>query len=193
MDKDSIWYDPNSRYNNVNNENIIFLTPRQLQEMDIGIDMNAYREDEMDDIFPVLVDTLREMITETTIGGVDNGSEISIKVDGSELCTAHIVLDINGKLCKLETEEWDILSNLKGLPVEKQVKTFQRLISQRKITLDDLAAVDIDNEVYKKLVINEAEGFEVWKEKIHKLDAIIEEQEKSERFKKLKKAVINSL
>ena len=187
----SFLFDPKSRYNDIDNTEIVFLTPKQIKKLDIGVDTSIFREDEEDDLFPFLLDSLKEMVKESTMGE-DNGSTIAIKVEGSE-CRAYIVLDINGKMCKLQTEEWDILNNLKGLPIHKQTKVFQRLISQGEITLNDLAAVDIDTEVYKKLVVNDMCGFHVCQEKIAELDRISDEQKNSKKFEKMRKSVMKQL
>lgn len=57
--RNSILFDPNSRYNNIDNKNIIFLTPNQVRELDIGFDLSHFKEDEFDDLFPFLVDSLK--------------------------------------------------------------------------------------------------------------------------------------
>ena len=77
--RNSILFDPNSRYNNIDNKNIIFLTPNQVRELDIGFDLSHFKEDEFDDLFPFLVDSLKEMVKETTIGAT-NGSDIKFSV-----------------------------------------------------------------------------------------------------------------
>lgn len=187
----SILYDPNSRYNDIDNTNVIFLTPKQIKKLDIGIDPSMFREDEEDSIFPFLLDSLKEMVKESTMGE-DNGSTIAMKVEGSE-CKAYIALDINGKMCKLQSEEWNLFNNLEGLPIHKQTKVFQRLISQGEITLEDLAAVDIDTSVYKKLVVNDMCGFHVCQEKIAELDRIADEQKNNKRFERMRKSIAKQL
>lgn len=186
-----IMYDLKSRYNNIDNTNIIFLTPNQVFDLDIGFDKKVFKEDEYDDLFPFLVDTLKEMIKETTIGDI-NGSEIECPVENTD-CKVFICIEINGKLCKLQSEEWDITNNLRGLPCHIQIKVFQRLITEGQITLDDLAAEDIDNNVYKKLVLNDISGVQLCRDKIAQIDKILEEQSKNKEMMKRKERVISNL
>lgn len=187
--RNSILFDPLSRYNNVDNTNIIFLTPNQVGELDIGFDMKSFKDDEKDDLFPFLVDSIKEMIRETTIGA-QNGSIIEFPTD---TCKVYICIEINGKLCKLQREEWDITNNFRGLPFTSQVKLFQRLLIEHQITLDDLAAADIDDGVYRKLVANDIDGIGAYTEKIHKIDRILEKQNKDKAMIRRKERVIESL
>lgn len=187
----SIFYDINSRYNNIDNTKIVFLTPSQVIELDIGFDDNIFKEDEYDDLFPFLVDTLENMVRETTLGDT-NGSEIAMPVENSN-SHVFVCIEINGKLCKLQSEEWEITNNLRGLPKWVQIKTFQRLITEKQITLDDLAAEDIDNDVYKKLVVNETIGVQLCQEKIEKIHRIYEEQCKDKALVKKKEHIINNM
>lgn len=189
--RNSILFDPNSRYNNIDNKNIIFLTPNQVRELDIGFDLSHFKQDEFDDLFPFLVDSLKEMVKETTVGAT-NGSDIRFSVGDSE-CGVYLCISINGKLCKLQSEEWDITNNFKGLPPHIQIKLFQRLISEGQITLDDLATADIDNTVYKKLVANDLDGVSACTRKIQQLDKILEEQSKNKAMIRRKERVIESL
>ena len=185
-------YDPNSRYNNLDNDNIIFLTPKQLIELDIGIDPESFEQNEYDELVPVLVDSIKEMIKETTLGDV-NGSDIALPVENSN-CKIFLCIEINGKLHRLQTEEYDTCHFNQGLSVSNQIKLFQRLISMNKVTLNDLAAEDIDNNVYKKLVINDLEGVNLFKKKIDIIDSIVKEQqdnlelaEKRDKVRKMSK------
>ena len=189
--RNSILFDPNSRYNNIDNKNIIFLTPNQVRELDICFDLSHFKQDEFDDLFPFLVDSLKEMVKETTVGAT-NGSDIRFSVGDSE-CGVYLCISINGKLCKLQSEEWDITNNFKGLPPHTQIKLFQRLISEGQITLDDLATADIDNTVYKKLVANDLDGVSACTRKIQQLDKILEEQSKNKAMIRRKERVIESL
>lgn len=186
-----LFYDRKSRYNSVDNTKIIFLTPTEIQDLDIGFNMEMFKSDEYNDIFPFLLDTLTNMVKETTIGDV-NGSEIECPVENSD-CKVFICIEINGELCKLQTEEWEITNNLRGLPKWAQVKTFQRLITEGQINLNDLAAEDIDNDVYKKLVINDTIGSQLCKEKIEKLQKIYEEQCKDKNFVKKKEQILSNM
>lgn len=191
MNNKSLFYDPNSRYNHVDNTKILFLTPNQLNDLDIGFPIQStFNQDEYNTQFPILLDTLKEMVKETTLGEI-NGSEIGIPIEGST-CKAFICISINGKLCKLQSEEWDINDNLHGMPIYAQVKVFQRLISEGQITLQDLAAEDIDNSVYKKLVVNELTGAQMCKEKIEQLDKIWDEQKKNIQLSKKRQKILKA-
>lgn len=183
----SIFFDPKSRYNNVDNNNIVFLTPNQVKDFDIGLDLSTFRSDELDDLFPFVVDTLKEMVKETTLGDM-NGSEIEYIVENSD-CKAYLCIEVNGKLCKLQSEE----CSGKSIPTSLQIKIFQRLLSEGQITLDDVACEDIDNEVYKKLVVNEISGVQVCKQKLDKIDSIVKEQQKDKSMTNRKSAVLKSL
>lgn len=189
--RNSIFFDPKSRYNNIDNKNIIFLTPNQVRELDIGFDISQFKPDEMDDLFPFLVDSIKEMIKETTVGAV-NGSEIKFPVGDSD-CGVYFCVSINGKLCKLQSEEWDITNNFRGLPPHIQIKLFQRLIAEGQVTLDDLATADIDNTVYKKLVANDLDGVQACTRKIQQIDKIVKEQSKNRAMIRRKERVIKSL
>ena len=79
MKSNEFFYDEKSRYNGVDNSKIIFLTPNQLEELNIGMDTSIFREDEMEEQFPFLLDSLEQMVKETTLGDV-NGSEIELPI-----------------------------------------------------------------------------------------------------------------
>lgn len=188
----NLFFDPKSRYNNIESEEILFLTPTQLQELDIGFPVTeTFKPDEFSDKFPVYLNALKEMVKETTIGDI-NGSEISIPVENST-SKVFICISINGKLCKLQNEEWMITDNLHGLPVHTQIKVFQRLISQGQITLDDLAAEDIDNNVYKQLVANDISGALICREKTEKLNELWEQQKNDKTYSKMRQKVLKEV
>lgn len=176
---EDIFEDPKSAYNNSDPDKQVIMTPRQLIDLNIGFSKDAYPEEDWD--MPILwrYDDLIEMVRETTLG-THNGSDIALPIENAN-CTACICLDINGKLCKLHREEWNIHNPLNGLPVDKQVKVFQRLLSEDQIDMNDLAVVDIDNNVYKKLTINEVAGKDEFLDKV----AIIDEAYKKS-LKKVK-------
>lgn len=190
MNSNEFFYDEKSRYNDVDNTKIIFLTPNQLEELNIGMDTSIFREDEMEEQFPFLLDSLEQMVKETTLGDV-NGSEIELSVENSDT-KVFICIEINGKLCKLQSEEWDITNNLYGMPKHTQIKVFQRLISTGQITLEDLAIEDIDNDVYKKLVVNESNGQELYEDKIEFLERIYMMQKFDKKLMKKVNAIIKN-
>ena len=81
MNNKSLFYDPNSRYNHIDNTKILFLTPNQLNDLDIGFPIQStFNQDEYNTQFPILLDTLKEMVKETTLGEI-NGSEIGIPIE----------------------------------------------------------------------------------------------------------------
>ena len=165
---EGIFEDSNSAYNSSDPDKQVIMTPRQLIDLNIGFPKDAYPEEDWD--MPILwrYDDLIEMVRETTLG-THNGSDIALPVENAN-CTACICLDINGKLCKLHVEEWNMHTPFNGLPVDKQVRVFQRLLSEGQINMDDLAVADIDNNVYKKLTINEVAGSEEFMEKVAVID-----------------------
>lgn len=192
MKNKTLFYDEKSRYNSVREDEIIFLTPKQLIDLDVGFPIQEnFQKSEYDTQFPILLGTLKEMVKESTIGAV-NGSDIVIPVENSE-CKVYICISINGKLCKLQSEEWDICNNLKGLPVERQIKVFQRLIMEKQITLEDLAHEDIDNSVYKALVVNELEGALIYQQKIQYLEEIYKNQLKDKNLLDKKQKILSDI
>lgn len=191
MVESTIFNDKKSRYRNLDNTKIVFLTPTQVVGLNIGISASQWKENEMEIEFPFLVDSLKEMVKETTLGET-NGSEIQLPVHDSD---ARVVfcIEINGKLCKLQTEEWDFINGISGIPVETQLKLFQRLISENQITLDDLAAVDINNDVYKQLVANDIDGPGICVAKCKQIDDWVKKQSNDKRYIKMKNRIINNL
>lgn len=180
--------DVNSRYGkygNIDESRLIWVTPRFLEELDIGWDMSIYTERDMDTEFPVYLSVLYEMIKETTIGET-NGSEVTYPVEGSDL-KVYVCVEIRGKLHKLQNEEWDRLGMVKYLPKEVQVKTFQRLIMEHQTTVDELAAEDIDNDVYKKLVVNEMYAPFLRQEKDKKIEDLYRKQISDPKYVEINK------
>ena len=180
--------DVNSRYGkygNIDESRLIWVTPRFLEELDIGWDMSIYTERDMDTEFPVYLSVLYEMIKETTIGET-NGSEVTYPVEGSDL-KVYVCVEIRGKLHKLQNEEWDRLGMVKYLPKEVQVKTFQRLIMEHQTTVDELAAEDIDNDVYKKLVVNEMDAPFLRQEKDKKIEDLYRKQISDPKYVEINK------
>ena len=165
-------------------EDIVCLTPNQLFQMDVGIEKDLFFEDEYDDLFPVLAEELKDMVRETTVGA-QNGTPISVPVENSD-CKMYLCIEIAGKLCKVHSEEYNTLMFGKSLSVERQVKLFQRLISEGQLSLNDLAKADIDNAVYKKLVINDLEGVNLCREKIEKIDSLVQEQKDDKSLEDLR-------
>lgn len=183
MQINSLLFDPNSRYNQVDESKIVFITPTQLAKLDIGFPIEEnFKPDEYDSQFPLVLGTLKEMVKETTLGD-KNGSEIQFPIENSQ-CIAFICISINGKLCKLQREEWDVTNNFHGMPIHTQIKVFQRLISEGQITLQDLAAADIDNNVYKKLVVNDLTGVQTCQEKIEYLEKLWKEQSEDPKYQR---------
>lgn len=113
---------------------------------------------------------LKERLREQTLGSY-NGGDILLPVNGvpESRCRISICIEIGKKAFRLQHEEFDIyqIPNrvggfMNGLRVRDQVKVFQRLISEGKITLEDLEKIGIDMDVYKKLVVNQLKGQEIF-------------------------------
>ena len=173
--------DKNSRYYSVDDYFWVFTTPNEVLKLDIGFDIEPFRPGE-NVVQPFVVDILVEQAREYILGTSNNGHYLRFPVEGvtDANCFVTICLEINSKLCMLQSEE---LEKLK-LPIENQVKTFQRLINERRITLDDLALVDIDLGVYKQLYANEVVGDDMFGNFLFKVATWIKEGYKSKKYKR---------
>ena len=138
---------------------LVFTTPKAVYDLHIGLDLWGYQNN-ADVVQPFVVDGLVEMATEYILGSDHNGHYLRFPVEGAN-CFVTICLEINGKLCKLQSEELRPADFFK-LPIKNQVKTFQRLLNEKRITMEDLCNADIDLGVYKQLCINESESYEIY-------------------------------
>ena len=127
-------------------------------------------ESDMDEPHLFSLPFLKEKLREQTLGAY-NGGNILLPVNGvpESRCRISICIEIGKKAFRLQHEEFDIykIPNrvggfMNGLRVRDQVKVFQRLISEGKITLEDLEKIGIDMDVYKKLVVNQLKGQEIF-------------------------------
>lgn len=182
-------YDSESRYHDMDYSFCVFVTPRQVQALGIGFDISDYQGCE-DDVQPFVVDALVEMAREHLLGA-KNGSCYRFPVEKAACCVT-LCLDINGKLCRLQREELDGQNPLRGVPLANQVKMFQRLLSEQRISLDDLAVADVDLGVYKELCVNSTEGEDKWQEVLIKIAKWIVEQKSSKKWGKYFKAYIGT-
>ena len=185
----AIYQDTDSRYTDVDNNFCVFVTPRQVSDLGIGLPLIDYKGCE-DDVQPFVVDSLVEMAREYILGA-KNGKFYRFPVENSSCCVT-LCLDINGKLCRLQREELGWPSPFTGLPLSSQVKTFQRLLNEKRIDLSDLAAADVDLEVYKQLCINDTEGEEIWQRTLNQIANWILQQRSSKKWGKYFKPYENS-
>ena len=140
-------------------------------------------EADMDEPHLLPLPFLKERLREQTLGAY-NGGDILLPVNGvpESRCRISICIEIGKKAFRLQHEEFDIykIPNrvggfMNGLRVRDQVKVFQRLISEGKITLEDLEKIGIDMDVYKKLVINQLKGQEIFENGVKFLEYLHEE------------------
>ena len=173
------------------NDKIVFLTPQQVLDMGIKLTPGTdFYPDEINDVFPMVLDSLKDIVRQTYLGNSEN-PEATIEVENSR-CKAYTGIVINGKFCKLQAEE--LTTPVGGvISVNEQARIFQRLISEGQIALEDLAVEDIDNSVYKQLVINELNGVELCKNLIKQLDDVWENQQKDEKLVKRAQLVLNTI
>lgn len=173
-------------------DKIIFLTPSEIDELGVGINTDIlFNKDEKNEQFPILLESLKSIIKNATIGSV-GGSDVCIDVENSN-CKIHLCISINGKLYMLQNEEIPFSVQIGSIPTCDQIRIFQRLISEHQITLDDLAADDIDTDVYKTLVINDMIGEDICTKKIEYLENMWEEQQKDPTLAQKSKNIINML
>lgn len=168
---------------------IIFLTPNQLYGLDIGFPSDVFQQDELDDLFPFELQTLENIAYDTFLG-TQIESPFLVNLEGGN-AKIGVVVQVGSKACFLAQQECppSILSGC--VPPENQVAIFQRLISEGQLTLDDLAAADIDNNVYKQLVINSIYGAGLCQEKIDQLHSWWEEQQNDPKLTKLAEKIRN--
>ena len=151
----SVQKNTNNRVDTVDYNFCVFVTPRQVANLGIGLNLKDFQGCE-DDVQPFIVDSLVDLARQHLLGSQE-GQSFHFPVEKANCCVT-LCLDINGKLCRLHRDELDWPNPFKGLPLSHQVKTFQRLLDEKRIDLNDLAVVDVDLEVYKQLCINDAEG-----------------------------------
>lgn len=162
----------------------VFVTPRQLAELNIGLNLADYKDCE-DDVQPFVVDLIVEMARRHLLGGSSTSpldSPYRLPVEKAATCCVTFCLDINGKLCRLNRSELEWPNPLRGLPVVNQVKTFQRLLNEKRINLDDLAVADIDLEVYKQLCVNDVDGDDIWQRTLIQIAKWIVKQKNSKKW-----------
>ena len=145
---------------------IVFATPQEIVDLDIGytLDQFPYDEEELNQYFPYDLGTLCQEIRYTTIGVVE-GEEISYPIPES-MCEVNVVINVNGRYCKLNKGEWSGKNLMYPMTPSTQIRVFQRLLNQKQITMHDLEAADIDTNVYKKLMLNEKMGELLYRKKM---------------------------
>lgn len=175
MFQNSSWYD------SVDSNFCVFVTPKQVAALNIGLNLSDYKGCE-DDVQPFVVDSLVEMAREYILGAKTDGP-YKFPVENAS-CYVTLCLDINGKLCRLNRDELEWPSPFRGMPLSNQVKAFQRLLNEKRITLDDLSVADIDLGVYKQLCINDVEGEDIWQRTLTQIAKWIVKQKNSKKWGK---------
>ena len=168
------------RYAKIDEDFVLFTTPQELKDLSFGFDIKPYVGGWENDLQPFAVEYLVEVARETLLGA-NNGTYLGIPVENAE-CFIVMCVEINGKLCKLQSGELEHFTRF-NLPVSHQVKTFQRLISEGQITLADLNTADIDNMVYKQLMVNDVSGVKLFNRAIWNFAKIIAKNYKSKKWR----------
>lgn len=147
---------------------VVFATPQEILDLDIGYTSEQFPDEyELDQYLPWDIPSLCQEIRFTTIG-VDRGEELKYPIPNS-MCEVNVVIKINDKYCKLNEGEWSARNFIHVMTPATQIRVFQRLLNQKLITMHDLEAADIDTEVYKRLLLNEAAGEQLYRKKMARL------------------------
>ena len=164
---------------------VVFVTPKELLLANMGFSPETFRVEGigLEDWFQVSVADLYFRAKHYILGNT-NGVEISLEVPWTD-CVVNFVININGKYCKLNTDEWNVFNNFDNLDTVKQVCLYQRLLSQRIITMHDLEVADISNDVYKQLYLNQEMGDSLFAEKLNYIRKWYKRQFKDAKLLKL--------
>lgn len=154
---------------------VVFATPQEIIDLDIGLDEMDFNGMDVDEMVPMSVDEL-SMYARASIYGATNHTEVELSVPNS-MCAVNFVICINGKYCKLNTNEWNLRDNFHNMRPATQLILYQRLIMEKQVTLNDIAAADVDVSVYKRLCLNEEIGDQMYREKIARIGTWIERQQ----------------
>ena len=105
-----------------------------------------------------------------TVGPAPVDKEFCMPLARSK-CKMYAMVEINGKYFKLNSSEMvkHMLFMRDDFPTVLQIPVFQRLLKGKQITLEDLAAADIDNTIYKQLMINQELGEQAYLNKLNEL------------------------
>lgn len=176
-------------------EDVVILSPEELASFDVGCPLMDGHEGfyfgGCEDIhWGFVYNAIVDMIVESTVGESD-GHDLEFPVCKSN-CKVFLCIEINGKLCKVQDSEWDGSKTIGKMPVSVQLRLYQRLLKSGQITLEDLAAEDIDNTIYKRLVINEIEGKKLCEEKLKRLKELWAKRRRNPMFRGLTKALAES-
>ena len=170
-------HDPDDPFENVDPKKVIFITPQQVIDMNMDYPVeDCYSKELWNKTVPFMYEMLELWARLRFVGGC-SGSEIEIELIGDGDISAKVALLINGKVCFLNSSEWDLSNPYENMTKDVQVRTFQRLIAEGQITLEDLEKAGVDTQVYKTLYANTLCGKERY-ERIKKfIDVTLERQQ----------------
>ena len=164
----------------------VIATVQELVDLNIG-----YTEESMkaaglylDEYQPWPTVELIKYISSITVG-VDDDEEMMYPVDKSD-CVVNVVIQINGKYYKLNANEWTRAIALTGkLKIADQFPIYRRLLYQKQLTLQDLAAADIDNNLYLQLCKSEETPDEMWTVRMNTLQKWVERQFTDKKIRRM--------
>ena len=173
-------------------DKIVFLTPRFLFDLRIGIDKALFpNEEDWDTEYPFSMEEVIKTIEETSWGS-DEGQYICLPVEGSSM-KVYFCVEVFGKLYKLHRDELAYPDLKEGVPISRQVKLFQRLVYNKELDVDILAMEKMDEKVYKQLIANSATPLahsdiqDIKLKKVYeKLNAQLNNKKYRERVRKIK-------
>lgn len=164
----------------IDESKVVMITPHQIEDLNIGFDMTLFGPLDYDNKFPVFYDAIIYYAKKNLLGESNSKKSSLVHVEGSDCVVGHYI-KINKKLFLLREDE----DNPTLIDKDKQIKIFQRLLSEGKITMEDLAAEDIDNDVYKELVVNSITGVDRYNQVKEFLDNLLSKQKNDTSFIKM--------
>ena len=173
---------------------VVFATARELIGLGIGYTKDVFEPFgvDLDEYQPWSVDSLLYSVEAATIG-VKPAGEVAYPVEKSD-CKVNVVININGKYCKLNQDEWQGSPTLLGeLRLIDQMSIYRRLLMQGQITFEDLAAADIDNNMYHQLCEIEEMPNEMFTIRMNILDKWIKRQMNDPQLYKMYRSFIKSI
>lgn len=143
-----------SRYRGIDDNFYVFATPLEIREiLKEGFNYKPFKHC-MDVLQPFCIEVLVEIARETMLGTRENGGYLEWRVKGATNVILAMCVEINGKLFKIQSEEYESDNEYLTNSTLTQTKLFQRLIKEKRITVEDLEVADIDIGVYKQILLN---------------------------------------
>lgn len=170
---------------------VVFVHPQWLVDLNVGYSAEKFEHMgfDLDSYAPFDILGIYYDIRDNTVGA--GGYPIDFPVPGSD-CSVNFVININGKYCRLNYGEWNLDNNYMNLELASQVKIFQRLLNEGQITFHDLEAAKINTDVYKRLVLNDEMGRDLFDDKVSQLKRWVNQQQNDPMLEKMYKAFRSS-